>query len=276
MLAALGLEDPVGVLAADREGGALQARLLPRARLEQLDLEAALGGPALVHPQHHLGPVLRVGAAGAGLERDDGVAGVVLAVEERRLLEPLELAPERLDRRLDLVRHLAGVELAELARVLVLARQPLVHLEPLARRARARCEIFCARWPGRPRSPGSLSSASSSPRRCSSVAGSKVITDPGELDPDLVELLWRVAPVSAMSGIVASDSMWNARALADGGPDAAHLARIGLERRPRYALRPTRATCLVWHCPRQHAVPHQASSRLSAATRCRCPSAGPP
>ena len=102
MLAALGLEDPVRVLAADGEGGALEARLLARARLEQLDLEAALGGPALVHPQHHLRPVLRVGAARAGLERDDRVAGVVLAVEERRLLEQAELAPERDDRRLDL------------------------------------------------------------------------------------------------------------------------------------------------------------------------------
>ena len=36
VLAALGLEDAVGVLAADGEGRALQARLLPRARLEQL------------------------------------------------------------------------------------------------------------------------------------------------------------------------------------------------------------------------------------------------
>src|SRR6476660_9278623 len=29
----------------------------------------------------------------------------------------------------------------------------------------------------------------------------------------------------------------------------AHLARLGLERRHRYALRPTRATCLVWRIP---------------------------
>jgi hypothetical protein len=43
--------------------------------------------------------------------------------------------------------------------------------------------------------------------------------------------------------------MWNARAATDGGPDAAHLARVGLERRHRYALRPTRATCLVWAIP---------------------------
>ena len=74
MLAALGLEDAVRVLAADGEGRALQSRFLARAGLEQLRLEAALGDPALVHPQHHLGPVLRVGAARAGLKRDHGVA----------------------------------------------------------------------------------------------------------------------------------------------------------------------------------------------------------
>ena len=84
---ALGLEDPVGVLAADDHRRGLQAGLLPRARLEHLGLEAAALGPALVHPQQHLGPVLRVRAAAAGLDRDDRVAGVVLAVEERVLLE---------------------------------------------------------------------------------------------------------------------------------------------------------------------------------------------
>ena len=130
MLAALGLEDAVGVLAGDGEGGALQAGLLARARLEQLDLEAAVGGPALVHPQHHLRPVLRVGAAGARLERDDRVAGVVLAVEERRLLEPVELALERPDRGLDLVGHLR-VELEQAGGVLEVGRQALVHLEAL-------------------------------------------------------------------------------------------------------------------------------------------------
>ena len=38
-------------------------------------------------------------------------------------------------------------------------------------------------------------------------------------------------------------------ALTDAAPDTAHLARVGLERRHRYALRPTRTTCLVWDSP---------------------------
>ena len=55
---------------------------------------------------------------------------VVLAVEVRRLLQALELASQRRDRRLDLGGHLR-VELEQADRVLVLPAQALVHLEPL-------------------------------------------------------------------------------------------------------------------------------------------------
>ena len=103
--AALGLEEPVGVLALHGQRRRLEARLLPRARLDELGLEAAVVGPAQVHAEQHLGPVLRVGAARARVDRDDGVARVVLAVEERVLLQPLELAPERLELRLDVRRR---------------------------------------------------------------------------------------------------------------------------------------------------------------------------
>ena len=74
VLAALGLEDPVGVLAAERERRRLDPVLLARARLDHLGLEAAVVGPAQVHPQEDLGPVLRVGAARVGLDRHDRVA----------------------------------------------------------------------------------------------------------------------------------------------------------------------------------------------------------
>ena len=77
--ALLGAEEAVGVVAADAEGGGLDAGLLPRAGLEQLDVEAARLGPAHLHPQDHLRPVLRVGAAGAGVDGDQRVAGVVAA-----------------------------------------------------------------------------------------------------------------------------------------------------------------------------------------------------
>jgi len=127
--APLRLQDAVGVLALDRERRGLEAGLLAGARLEQIGLEAAVGGPAEVHAQQHLRPVLGVGPARAGVDRHDCVAAVVLAVEERVLLEPGELAPQRDDRRFDLAGHLA-VHPEQFGRVLVLALELPVALEP--------------------------------------------------------------------------------------------------------------------------------------------------
>ena len=60
--------------------------------------EAAALAPAEVHAQQHLGPVLRLEAAGAGVDLDDRVAGVVLAAEQPRA------ARARASSRLDLRR----------------------------------------------------------------------------------------------------------------------------------------------------------------------------
>ena len=54
---------------------------------------------------------------------------VVLAVEERGLLEPVELAPQRHDRRLDLVRHVR-LELEQAAASSNSPVSALVRLEP--------------------------------------------------------------------------------------------------------------------------------------------------
>ena len=130
MHAALGLEEAVGVLALDRDRGGLEAGFLARARLDELGLEAAVVGPAEVHAQQHLRPVLRVGTARAGVHRHDGVARVVLAVEEGVLLQALELAPERLQLGGDVVGEV-GLELEQLGGVVVLALEPFVALEAL-------------------------------------------------------------------------------------------------------------------------------------------------
>ena len=45
-------------------------------------------GPADVHPRQHRGPVAALGAAGAGVDLEEGVVAVRLAVEQR-----LDLAP---------------------------------------------------------------------------------------------------------------------------------------------------------------------------------------
>jgi hypothetical protein len=126
--AALGLEDPVGVVAVDAEGRRLEAGLLTRARLEQLGPEPTVLRPAEVHAQEDLGPVLRIGAAGPGVDRDQRVPGVVLPREQRVLLEPVELLAQRRDAGGDFVLHVA-VHREELPRVLVLLREPAVALE---------------------------------------------------------------------------------------------------------------------------------------------------
>jgi hypothetical protein len=118
--AALRLEEPVRVLATHGERRGLEAGLLSRARLDELRLEAAVAGPAEIHPEQHLRPVLRVRAARAGGDRDERVTGVVLAVEERFLLEAGELVADggdllgdlALERRVELEQLTSVVDLA--------------------------------------------------------------------------------------------------------------------------------------------------------------------
>ena len=90
-------------------------------------LSAPSGGQAT---KQHLREVLCVGSARVGLDRDDGVAGVVLAGEERVLLQARQLGLHRLERGLDLGGHVP-VHGEELSRVVVLATQALVAVEPL-------------------------------------------------------------------------------------------------------------------------------------------------
>jgi hypothetical protein len=88
--ALLGGEEPVGVVAGRAEGRRLDAGLLPRAGLQQLHAEAPSLGPAHEHAQDHLGPVLGVRAARAGVDGDERVARVVGAGEQALLLERLQ------------------------------------------------------------------------------------------------------------------------------------------------------------------------------------------
>ena len=155
--AALGGEEAVGVLAAGDEGRRLQARLLPRRGLLHLDLEAAPLGPAQVHPQQDLGPVLGVGAAGAGVDGDDGVAGVVLAAEQPRLLELGQAALDRAELR---------------ARARRPSPRPRRPSRP-ARRGRRR------RTRARGTSPGGAARGRARPRSCAAVSWSS--QKPGSL-----------------------------------------------------------------------------------------------
>ena len=91
-------EQAVGVLAGDRERRALQPGLFAGLIVDHLALEAAALRPAQVHAQQHLGPVLRLGAAGAGMNRDDGVLAIVLAAEHLLDLAGLHFLVERVER----------------------------------------------------------------------------------------------------------------------------------------------------------------------------------
>ncbi len=87
---ALGAEQTVRVLPCSAEGGGLDARFLAGAGLQQLDREATRFRPAHLHAQHHLRPILRVGATGARVDAHQRVAGVVRAGEQPLLLERLQ------------------------------------------------------------------------------------------------------------------------------------------------------------------------------------------
>ena len=74
---------PKGIFSDDGEGGGFDARLFAVLIVVHLGFEALLLGPAQVHAQQHLGPVLALSAAGAGVNGDDGVHRVGLAAEHR-------------------------------------------------------------------------------------------------------------------------------------------------------------------------------------------------
>ena len=81
--AVLALEVAVGVLALDRDGGGLDARLLSALIVQGLIGEVVALGPAGIHAVEHGGPVLGLGAAGAGVDGQNGVVGVILARQQR-------------------------------------------------------------------------------------------------------------------------------------------------------------------------------------------------
>ncbi len=77
--AGFGLEPAIGVEADDLDRGRLDPGLLAAGLLDPLHLVAVLLGPAQVHAEQHLGPVLGLGAARPGIDLEEGIVGVGLA-----------------------------------------------------------------------------------------------------------------------------------------------------------------------------------------------------
>src|SRR5579883_2747126 len=82
----LGLEPAIGIGADHLDGGRLDPSLLASAFLDPLDLITALLGPAHIHAQQHLRPILGFGAASAGVYFEKGVVAVRLAGKQARQL----------------------------------------------------------------------------------------------------------------------------------------------------------------------------------------------
>ena len=82
----------VGVVALDLERRSLDSRLLGGLAVEELDGEPPAPGPADIHPEQHLRPVLSVGPSGARIDGHDRVFGVVFAGKQPPEFELVELA----------------------------------------------------------------------------------------------------------------------------------------------------------------------------------------
>ena len=92
--AALAFQVAVGVEAVDAQGGAFDAAFVSRQLVQQLHLEAPALRPAGVHALEHAGPVLGLQAAGAGVQGEDGVVGVVFAGQQLGQLQGIQLLDE--------------------------------------------------------------------------------------------------------------------------------------------------------------------------------------
>ena len=82
MHAAFSGENAVGVLAFDLNRGGFDARFFAGRGIENGGAKTFFLRPAQIHAQEHFGPVLRFGAARAGLDGDDGVKAIVLRRRE--------------------------------------------------------------------------------------------------------------------------------------------------------------------------------------------------
>ncbi len=113
------------------QGGRLDARFLAGALLDPLDLVAAPLGPAHVHSRQHFGPVLRFGAAGAGMDLDEAVVAVGFAGQQRLQFRAGGGFFQRRQRRFGLADNIfVAFGLPQLKQFDVVAKLPVEPVEP--------------------------------------------------------------------------------------------------------------------------------------------------
>ena len=91
MNASFGLEVSVGVGAFDFECRGRKAGFLAVLIVSDDDLKSTSLGPAAIHTVEHGGPVAGLGAAGSGLNDDEGVLGIAGRIQEDDQFEGLEI-----------------------------------------------------------------------------------------------------------------------------------------------------------------------------------------
>ena len=80
-------EPAIGKVALYMDRRALDPGHIARRYLQHVDGELMFLGPAHIHPKQHLGPVLRLGSAGTGLNIDIGIVLIELAREHAAKFE---------------------------------------------------------------------------------------------------------------------------------------------------------------------------------------------
>jgi hypothetical protein len=81
-----GFEVSESIVAGNVECNVFNSRFFARLIVENLFAKTAPVAPAQIHAQKNLRPILRLGAAGAGVKRNNGVAPVIGLAEQLRQL----------------------------------------------------------------------------------------------------------------------------------------------------------------------------------------------
>ena len=146
----LAFEEAVSVFTLDHDGGAFDSGLIAVQIVHHLDLVTVTVGPHVVHAIEHGGPVLRLGAARAGVEGEDGVVRVILAGQQRLQTHGFELLFKGLELALQLFEHgvvvLLERHLADREHIVVLRAQTIIFLDLVFQGADALLDllaVFC-------------------------------------------------------------------------------------------------------------------------------------
>ena len=79
--AAFGFQIAIGIGAVGGKGGAFDAGLVTRQQVIHFGFQTPALGIAQIHAQQYLGPILGLGAAGTGMQGDDGILVVIFPTQ---------------------------------------------------------------------------------------------------------------------------------------------------------------------------------------------------